>query len=183
MHVLVATDGVLDPAEVAAFAEPLAGEGGKVTVLVVVEVPKTLLEDMRRAMGTQDLADTVGMRAELGAAPIPPAALSNWPGDDAVIQRYLSDRLQRAGQPTVDFLAERGVKAEGLVVESQNPAEAILEQVGALGADVLVIGSYGQDAVHGVVGSVGTRLVRESPVPVLLIRRTVLRKAAKRKSS
>ena len=51
MHVLVATDGVLDPEEVAAFSMPLAADGGKVTVLVVAEIPRTLLEDMLVVIG------------------------------------------------------------------------------------------------------------------------------------
>jgi nucleotide-binding universal stress UspA family protein len=57
-----------------------------------------------------------------------------------------------------------------LVVEGEKPTETILEHVDALGADVLVIGSHGQGAFSGLLGSVGTKLVRGSPKPVLLLK-------------
>jgi len=174
MHVLVATDGVLSPEEVTTFAEPLAADGGKVTVLVVVEIPRTLIEDMRTAMGQDSTDDTFALRSE-GAAASPAVMPRSWLGDDAYIERYLADRLKRGAGPIVEMLAERGVPAEGVVVEHEKPADGILEQVTALDADILVIGSYGQDAVHGVLGSIGTKLVRQSPKPVLLIRRSALK--------
>lgn len=178
MHVLVATDGILDPEEVATFAGPLAGEGGTVTVLVVVEIPRTLLEDMRAAYGQESAINTFGLRQEVGAPAARADQPKSWPGDDSVIERYLSDRLKRGASPIVDFLNERGIEAEGVVVEHENIGDGILEQVTDRDADVLVIGSYGQDAIHGVMGSIGTKVVRRSPKPVLLIRRQAL-KAAK----
>ncbi len=174
MHILVATDGVLSPEEVAVFAEPLARDGGKVTVLVVVEIPRTLLEDMRGAMGQESPDKTFALRSE-GAAAQPVEQPRSWLGDDAYIERYLQDRLERGASPVVEFLTDRGIKAEGVVVEHEKPADGILEQVVALDADVLVIGSYGQDGIHGVLGSIGTKIVRQSPKPVLLIRRSALK--------
>ena len=38
MHVLIATDGTLDPETAAHFAASLAGPGGAVTVVTVVEI-------------------------------------------------------------------------------------------------------------------------------------------------
>jgi nucleotide-binding universal stress UspA family protein len=180
VHVLVATDGVLDPEEVATFAVPLVADDGRVTVLVAVEIPRTLLEDMRKAMGRQSGDETFGLRSEIGGtptAPIEPA--TNWLGDDAVIERYLADRLERGSSPIVKLLTDRGITVEAVVVESERPGDAILEQIEALDADLLVIGSYGQDPIHGVIGSIGTKLVRQSPVPVLLIRRSALKAANK----
>ena len=174
MHVLVATDGVLDPEEVATFAAPLAADGGTVTVLVVVEIPRTLIEDMREAMGQQSPDDTLPLRTE-GAAAQQATTPRSWLGDDVYIQRYLNDRLRRGAGPIVDLLNAMGIKAEGVVVEHEKPADGIVEQVSALDADVLIIGSYGQDAIHGVLGSIGTKVVRQSPKPVLLIRRSVLK--------
>ena len=49
MHVMVATDGSLDAKKAAAFAANLTGDDGRVTVLTVVEVPRQMLDDMRRA--------------------------------------------------------------------------------------------------------------------------------------
>ena len=179
MHALVATDGVLDPKEVATFAEPLATDGGKVTVLVVVEIPRSLLEDMRAAFGQDDILGTFGLRQEVGSEAASTQQPKSWPGDDAIIQRYLTDRLNRGAGPIIDHLTERGIKTEGVVVEHEKPAEGIIEQVTELEADVLIIGSYGQDAVHGVLGSIGTKIVRQCPKPVLLIRRSALKGVAK----
>ena len=175
MHVLVATDGVLDPEEVAAFAGPLAGDDGMVTVLVVVEIPRTLLEDMRAAYGQESADETFGLRQEVGAPAARAEQPKSWPGDDSVIDRYLSDRLKRGADPIVDFLSQSGIKAQGVVVEHENTGDAIIEQVVERDADVLVIGSYGQDAIHGFMGSIGTKVVRRSPKPVLLIRRGALK--------
>ena len=47
MHVLVATDGKLDPNRVADFAVRLAGSDGMVTVVTVIEIPRRLLSDLR----------------------------------------------------------------------------------------------------------------------------------------
>jgi len=147
-----------------------------VTVLVVAEVPRSFLEDMRGAYGQDSDSETFGLRSEIGGVPLAPIEPPrSWPGDDAIIQRYLSDRLSRGAGPIVDLLTEHGVEAEGMVVEHERPAQGIIEQLSALDADVLIIGSYGQDPVHGVLGSIGTKLVRQSPKPVLLIRRSALK--------
>ena len=53
MHVLVATDGKLDPQGAARYAQQLAGETGRITVLTVIEIPRGLLSDLRRVMGEQ----------------------------------------------------------------------------------------------------------------------------------
>ncbi len=46
----------------------------------------------------------------------------------------------------------------------------ILEQIEALDADAVVIGSHGQGLFQGLLGSTGTKIVRRCSRPVLLIR-------------
>ncbi len=48
MHVVIATDGSLEPTRTAMTAARLAGDDGRITVLSAVEVPRALLEELRR---------------------------------------------------------------------------------------------------------------------------------------
>lgn len=173
MHVLVATDGNLEPSIVADFATPLAQEDGKVTVLTVVEIPRRLLSDLRAVMGQpaaidreSEDAEYVDVLPEVTDAPTPPG----WPGDDAVIARYLEDKCAEYARPVADEIRGRSVRAEGVVVESENTAQAIMEYATEHEADMIVIGSHGLGAFEGLLGSVGTKIVRRSHLPVLLIR-------------
>ena len=49
-----------------------------------------------------------------------------------------------------------------------NPAEVILERAAVEGADLIVVGRRGRGFSERVLGSVADRLVRHSPLPVLL---------------
>ncbi len=171
MHVLVATDGSLETEEAASFAQSLATDDGKVTVLTVVEIPRKMLQDLRDVMGQQHETGVIEAGEWVDTPAVPSQTPRNWPGDDAVINRYLDDKRFQCTDPIVSMLNGRGIAAEGLVIEGEKPTESILEQVDALGADVLLIGSHGLGAFSGLLGSVGTKLVRASPKPVLLLRR------------
>lgn len=172
MHVLIATDGQLDVTTGAELAARLAGTAGRVTVLTIVEVPRRLLSDLRsgffddvtkRAISVDhETVVTVAERADAGA---------DWPGDDAMIDRYLSDQGWKRTSALVAALRARNVEPAVDVREGESPASAILEAIEELDADVVCLGSHGQGLFEGLLGSVSTKLTRLSPVPVLLIRR------------
>ncbi len=166
----MATDGSLESEEAASFAASLAHKEGKVTVLTVVEIPRRMLQELRDVMGEQHETGVIEGGEWVDTPAVPSQAPRNWPGDDAVINRYLEDKRFQVTDPIVSTLTSRGIAAEGLVVEGEEPTQTILEHVDALGADVLVIGSHGQGAFSGLLGSVGTKLVRGSPKPVLLLK-------------
>ena len=166
----MATDGSLESEEAANFAASLAHQEGKVTVLTVVEIPRTMLQELRDVLGEQHETGVIEGGEWVDTPAVPSQAPRNWPGDDAVINRYLEDKRFQVTDPIVSSVTGRGIAAEGLVVEGEKPTETILEHVDALGADVLVIGSHGQGAFSGLLGSVGTKLVRGSPKPVLLLK-------------
>ncbi len=170
MHVLVATDGRLDPAEVARFAKPLAGEGGQVTVLTVVEIPRQLLRELRSQMGELPEVD-VDIDVEYVEPPTASTGTPRgWPGDDAMIARYLEDKRVQYTQPLVDALVAAGVNATGVVVESEDPAKAILAESDDRNVDVVLIGAHGQGFFEGLLGSTGTKVVRRSHQPVLVLK-------------
>ncbi len=170
MHVLIATDGAIDVKTALRFATDLSGPTGRVTVLTVVEVPRAFLEDMRSRWGAAHAAGVIA-DVEFATAPVmPQEAPRGWPGDNAMIERYLSDKRDQHTSPMVAALRAAGVEAEGSVVESENVTEAIIDQLETIGADVVVIGSHGQGLFQGLLGSTGTKIVRRCPKPVLLIR-------------
>ena len=170
MHVLVATDGAIESTAAAEFAARLAGTDGRVTVLTVVEIPRTLLNDMRAAWGVASEGNVVADYTFVETPALGQKIPLGWPGDDALIERYLNDKLKQNTRPVVAELQARGLVADTLVVESENAAATIIEQIETLGADVVVIGSHGQGVFEGLLGSTGTKIVRRSPRPVVLIR-------------
>jgi nucleotide-binding universal stress UspA family protein len=170
MHVLVATDGELDTAAAADFAATLAGGDGRVTALTVVEVPRAFLNDVRAHWGVEEGPNVVADYTYVETPKVHQEGPTGWPGDDALIERYLSDKLLRNTAPLVRALEARGIETDARVVESENVAPTIIEQPVALDAEVVVIGSHGQGLFQGLLGSTGTKIVRRSPRPVLLLR-------------
>lgn len=84
-----------------------------------------------------------------------------------------SDELQRAAEEALDrwmrrfeTLAERRA-----FVRAGDPADAILEEVSSIRADLLVVGTHGRRGISRVLlGSTAEKVVRLSPVPVLTVR-------------
>jgi nucleotide-binding universal stress UspA family protein len=170
VHVLVATDGGLDPEQAAEFATRLAGDGGRVTVLTVVEIPRRLLREMRQVWGEQPDVGTIADTQYVDTPAVPLAAPPGWPGDDAILERYLGDKRVQCVEPIVEAVTLRGAEAEGIVLEGEKPAALIAEKLDEIGADVLVVGSHGQGLFQGLLGSESTKLVRRSSKPILVIR-------------
>jgi len=170
VHVVIATDGKLDVETASSFAASLSGPEGRVTVLTVVEVPRAFLHDMRGQWGASDGAGVIADDEFVATPAVPQEAPRGWPGDDAMIERYLYDKLEQNTDPPVSALRESGVDTHASVVESENVPNTILEQIEALDADTVVIGSHGQGLFQGLLGSTGTKIVRRCSRPVLLIR-------------
>ncbi len=69
-----------------------------------------------------------------------------------------------------DFLRRRGLAARG-ILRPGDPVEEIVRAVGETGADILVMGAYGQSAFRRfLLGSTTTQVTRRVGVPVLLYR-------------
>ena len=170
MHVLVATDGSIDVDRAADFAVALSGDSGSTTVATVVQVPRRLVADLKAQYGDQPPV-SVESDGEYVGSPHSGAALEKgWPGDDALIDRYLGDKRVEICKPVVEAIRLRGGEATSTVSEGDEVEETLISLVSELGADVIVVGSHGHGAFQGLLGSTGAKLVRRSPVPVLVIR-------------
>jgi len=63
-----------------------------------------------------------------------------------------------------------GIPAEEMVVDARSPHEGILQVARERGADAIVMGTHGRTGlVRAVIGSVADKVVRHSPVPVVLV--------------
>ena len=168
MHVLVATDGQLNPAAVTRFSAPLAGDTGTVTVLTVIEVPRALLQELQGHFSDQQ-PPTLHMTDSETVTSTPAERPRSWPGDDAIIEQYLDSKMNERCEPVVAALKSAGVDAAAKVVEGQ-AARGILDAAADLDVDLIVVGSHGLGLFEGLLGSTGTKVTRLAKRPVLLLR-------------
>jgi len=166
MHVLVATEGQLDPDEVAEFVAPLTTNGGKATVLTVIEVPRALLQELRTQFNDVQAPELADVDTVAALSPAEPA--SSWPEDDAIIDQYLRGKEHEICHPVVDAFQAAGIDAESKLVEGR-AAQGILETARELDVDLIIIGSHGAGLFEGLLGSTGTKVTRLAKRPVLLI--------------
>lgn len=172
MHVLVATDGSIDPDKTAKFATSLAGSDGTTTVSTIVRVPRTLLSDLRSRFGEMSPPTVDGDAEYVGAGGgvrggVPPRS---WPGDDAVVAQYLGDKRIERCRPIVESIRSMGATAESTVREGDDVASDIIALAVEIEADAIIVGSHGGGGFQGLLGSTGAKLVRRAPYPILVIR-------------
>jgi nucleotide-binding universal stress UspA family protein len=97
---------------------------------------------------------------EYGIAPVPPYEL------DAAAKAHAEAALAKA----VAAADEAGVAAEP-ILRRGDAAHEICAVAEALGADLVVVGSHGWNALRRIVlGSVSARVLHEAPCPVLVVR-------------
>ena len=170
MHVMVATDGSLDAKKAAAFAANLTGGDGSVTVLTVVEVPRQMLDDMRRASADATATGPVDVDPEYRRTQAGEGPVTHWVGDDAIVASYVN----RAGaERTAELVAEleaAGVDHTVLAIEGESAARSVLAEAAAQQPDILCLGTRGIGLFEGLLGSVSTKVIRLATCSVLLVR-------------
>lgn len=143
-HILVATDGSAASEHAAQLAVDLARtHGAKLTAVFVV--------DPYPYMGVGEI-NPLGFQAYMSAAQ----------------QHAASAHAQ------VEALCKRGgatIALQARLVENVGAATGIVETAKTEEADLLVIGSHGRSGLARLfLGSVATKVVAESPIPVLVTR-------------
>ncbi len=180
MHVLVATDGTLDPERAADAVTRWYNDGDAVTVFTVMNIPTDFLRRLGKS-GVEEAASialeagqgfTSGDRAAERLAR-PPVAHAE-PLRDSPVMRALAKTAAERTAGIADVLAARGIPASTDWTTTDNrTAKAILLAIAQHGSDLLIIGSHGHGRFEGLLGSTGTKLVRHSPAAVLVIRQPV----------
>ena len=121
-----------------------------------------LAKDQRATLRVVSVIDEVGIYT--GGQVIDPAPIvESW----IKAGREILDKSQKLAYAT-------GINAETKLIEIENAGEriedAIVEEAQAWHADLLVTGTHGRSGLkHLLMGSVAEGIVRNSPVPILLI--------------
>ncbi|ANH69608.1 universal stress protein [Mitsuaria sp. 7] len=90
--------------------------------------------------------------------------------DKAVLAEYYQDEAEKVLKPIRTFMDKRGIQAQ-YVVKIGHASDAITALAGKGRFDLLMMGSHGHTALGKLVlGSVATKVMAHSEVPVLLIR-------------
>ncbi|MDH3308093.1 MAG: universal stress protein [Acidimicrobiia bacterium] len=169
MKIIIATDGGLNVEKTAELAVRLVGDGS-ITVLTVVEVPRSLLADLRGAYGERPPMSIDADAEYVGSAPPAPTLAASWPGDDAMIQRYVETQTEQRTAKLVAAIGALGHTAQVVAEEGENAVADILAACRDRGADILIVGTHGRGRFEGLLGSVSTKLSRSAGCSVLLVR-------------
>ncbi|MGI9665569.1 MAG: universal stress protein [Acidimicrobiia bacterium] len=154
MHVLVATAGALSPGPVVEFTRHLIGGTGSVTVVTVVEVPRSFLKEI----GSDDWHPLhEGTDGEQSVA---------------TVSEYLAERGERLTEPIRLALETARIPCDVQVLEGSDPALAISEAADGLGADVVLLGATKQIFDREAWESVSARVMLEAGRPVLVVPET-----------
>ncbi len=170
MNVLIATDGSMDVPAAAAAARRLAGDEGRVVILTVVEIPRRVLEGLRAVYTAPPPVREMGENPALVTPAEPPVMNPEWPGDDAIIARYVHNQVTQRTAELAEALAAEGVDAQVVGREGEDPTSEILEAIDEFGVEVVCLGSHGRNRLDGLLGSVGNKVARRAPCSVLLIK-------------
>lgn len=88
----------------------------------------------------------------------------------ADIKAYYDDEAEKVFKPIRTFFSRQGLKAT-FVTKVGSAAELIANTADKGGHDLLIMGSHGQSALSNLVmGSVTTKVLAHTQVPVLLVR-------------
>jgi nucleotide-binding universal stress UspA family protein len=153
----------------AGFITPHADRSA-VTVLTAVEIPRRLLAELRAVYGEQPTPKVDSDGEYVGLAPRAAGVDPDFPGDDRMIEQYLSNQLEERTGAMVAALKGAGMKVEIEILEGENGARLILDWLRANEADLVVMGTRGRGLFEGMLGSTGSKVARLAPCSVLLIR-------------
>jgi len=176
MHILVATDGSLDPDRAADAVARWYTEGDTVEVFSAVNVPTEFLRRLGDSgvEAASQIALEAGQGFTAGDRAAEQLAKKSGPqtlhGDSPVLKALKATAKSRT-KPVVEALDMRGVPAKNTWATTDNKtARSVMAAIKNRNAGLLVVGTHGGGRFEGLLGSTGTKLVRMSPVNVLVIR-------------
>jgi nucleotide-binding universal stress UspA family protein len=84
---------------------------------------------------------------------------------------WYDDENRKALQPVEDILRTGTIKFSSAALTGV-PEDVIVEHAREIGADLIMIGTHGNGAfLNAVLGSVASKVLARSPVPVLLVKK------------
>lgn len=105
----------------------------------------------------------------LHVAPVPGARI----GTDGRVVAYANQEMERIEGSRLDYLRNVEAQLEGLPVESVvrfgDPAEEIVREADAFGADLIAVTSDDHGWLDHLLGGVADRVLHKADVPVLLM--------------
>lgn len=177
MNTLVATDGALDPDFVVEAVSRFHRDEDNLMVFTTVNVPSDFLRGLGAAgiQGAATIAHEAGATLSAGdrsAERLMPVASSPTPRDsESPMVSALAASAHARTRPLVEALKEKGIKAKASwQVTDNRTAKTILTAAKVHDADLIVIGSHGAGKHEGLLGSTGTKLVRQAEANVLVLR-------------
>ena len=100
---------------------------------------------------------------------IPYGRAAAWAGHETV-EKYYAEESDAALRPATDLLKARDAEFRAVKLVGDAATE-IVRHAQSSGCDLIVMGTHGQTAVANLVmGSVATKVIATSKVPVLLLR-------------
>ena len=91
--------------------------------------------------------------------------------DKATLKAYYDDEAEKVLKPIRAFFARHKELKVGFVAKSGHAADTIIAQADKGGFDLIIMGSHGHTALGNLMlGSVATKVLASSKVPVLLVR-------------
>ena len=179
MHILVATDGTLDPERAADAVARWFTEGDEVTVFTAMDIPT----DFLRRLGDSGIKEaatiaheagqgfTSGDRAAQQLAPMRKVHTDPAFDSPSPVLTALAAGAAARTRPVMEALTARDIAAKARWITTENrTARSIMRAIKQYESGLLVIGSHGHGRFEGLLGSTGTKLVRQSPASVLVIR-------------
>ncbi len=153
MRVLISTSGVLNPAATVDLCRRLLDEERAVTVMTVIEVPRTFLDSM----------DDEERRSFLDDTP--------WESSTAEVKAlgYLEERGRRVVEPLVVALRGIGVEPDTRFVESADPVMAIVGTANAISAGAVIMGATRRLFTEQAWMSVSARVMEQIRCPLILV--------------
>ena len=101
--------------------------------------------------------------------PLPYGGAAAWAGRETV-HKYYDEESQKVLKPSVERLAAKGYTVDTVALVGE-PAQEIAKYATAHGHDLIAMGTHGRTALTNLVlGSVATKVLACSTVPVLFLR-------------
>lgn len=152
MHILIATAGALPASRVADLVATISTEPLQVSVMTVIEVPLSFLDDLDDGEWRpfDDGIDEDTLREKL-------------------VRRYVEERGTRLVEPVVAALRTHGIDGRTFLEEGDDAADVIVKVAAEQHADMIVMGATRPIFDETVWSSVSVKVMQLSTIPLVLV--------------